>query len=132
MLKEAKNYELALSTDSDESSIPSDRLLPPKSLNEGLVKASEQRCTEVREEYPELGPFFDHIVGFNALTSREDLRKAWQATVKTPMPDFNNFIEFLLDIGLIGRAELREKEQGYRFAEIYTHGFKMYRSTRKF
>jgi hypothetical protein len=71
-------------------------------------------------------------VGFNALTSREELRKSWQTTAKTAIPDFNKFIDFLLDIGLIGQAKLSEKELGYRFAEIYAHGFNMKRSTRKF
>jgi len=133
LLKEAKEYELT--TYKGQSSPPSDRLLRPKSLNEGLVKASEQRCQEIREEYPELNPFFDSIVGFNILTPMEDLRKAWQETIRAMLPEFKEFkkfIDFLLDIGLIGIAELRGKEQGYRFAEIYTYGFKMYRGTRKY
>lgn len=129
LLKEAKNYEL---TTNKGQLVPPDRLLHTRSLNEGYFEASRKRCQEIREEYSELGPFFDVLGGKDILMSEEQLREIWQQTVQDEFPLFKEFVDFLLNIGLIGLAELRGKEQGYRFAEIYTHGFRMYRSTRKY
>lgn len=129
LLKEAKNYEL---TTYRSQSVPTDRLLRAKSLNEGLFEASRQRCQEIREEYRELGLFFDVLVGKDVLISEEKLLEAWQQTVQDVLPTFKEFVDFLLNIGLIGVAELRGNEQGYRFAEIYTYGFNMYRGRRKY
>jgi len=78
--------------------------------------------------------FFDALGGLNILISKEELHKVWQKTVQNRLPefkDFNKFIDFLVDIGLLQFAE-RGKAQGYRFAEIYTHGFRIYRGTRKY
>ncbi|MBV9691703.1 MAG: AAA family ATPase [Ktedonobacteraceae bacterium] len=126
LLKEAKNYELT-----SHRSQP-DRLLQPKSLNQGLFAASQKRCAEVREEYPELGPFLDALVGIEVLASEQKLSEVWQKTAQGISSTFSGFVDFLLSIGLIGLAELQEKEQGYRFAEIYTYGFNMYRGKRKY
>jgi hypothetical protein len=128
LLKEAKNYELT----SDQTTNRTDRLLLAKSLNEGLFEASNQRCQEVREEYPELSPFFNALAGLEVLASEQKLREVWQETAQGISPTFRDFIELLLSIGLIGPAELQRKEQGYRFAEIYTYGFNMYRGRRKY
>ncbi len=134
LLKEAKNYELTSDQATNRLDRPerTDRLLLAKSLNEGLFEASKQRCAEVREEYPELGPFFDALASLEVLASEQKLREVWQETAQSVSPTFRGFIEFLLGIGLIGLAELQEKEQGYRFAEIYTYGFNMYRGRRKY
>jgi len=135
LLKEAKNYEL---TSNRSQLIPTDRLLAKsrlllaKSLNEGLFVASSQRCAEVREEYPELGPFFDALASLEVLASEQRLREVWQETAQGISSTFRSFVEFLLSIGLIELAELQEREQGYRFAEIYTYGFNMYRGRRKY
>lgn len=126
LLKEAKNYEL-LSNRSQP-----DRLLLARSLNQGLFVASQQRCAEVREEYPELGPFLDALAGLEVLASEQKLREVWRETAQAISPTFGGFVDFLLSIGLIGLAELQEKEQGYRFADIYTYGFNMYRGKRKY
>jgi hypothetical protein len=133
LLKTARENEL--SKYRGQPSPPPDRLLRFQSLIEGLREASEKRCQELKEEYSEFIPFFDALVGVNVLISRSDLHTIWQKTVQTRLPEFNDFkkfIDFLISIGLIRLAELREKEQGYRFAEIYTHGFRMYRGTRKY
>ncbi len=129
LLKEAKNYEL---TTNKGQPVPTDRLLHTRSLNEGYVEASQERCQAIRDEYRELGPFFAVLGGKDILMSEEQLREAWQQSVQDEFPLFKEFVDFLLNIGLIGPAELRGKEQGYRFSEIYTHGFRMYRSTRKY
>jgi hypothetical protein len=131
LLKTAKEYEL--NRDKGRQ-IPTDRLLHPKSLVEGFVKASEQRCQELREEYHELIPFFDSLAELNILTPRDELHKVWQKTVQKALPefkDFKKFVDFLLSIGLVSLAEL-SGGLGYRFAEIYTHGFKINRGTRKY
>lgn len=133
LLKTARENEL--SKYRGQPSPPPDRLLRFQSLIEGLREASEKRCQELKEEYQEFIPFFDALVGANVLISRTDLHAIWQRTVQSRISefkDFKKFIDFLISIGLIRLAELREKEQGYRFAEIYTHGFKIYRGTRKY
>jgi len=133
LLKEAKAHELA--TRRDEEAFPKDRLLRPQSLNQGLIRASSHRCQDLREEYPDLTSFFDSLKDLSIVASRDDLHRLWQKTIQDTLPEFKDsqkFIDFLLSIGLIGVGELRGKEQGYRFAEIYTHGFRIYRSTRKY
>ena len=81
------------------------------SRNEGLIEASRQRCQEVREEYPELGPFFDALVGFEVLASELKLREMWHETAEGILPDFREFVDFLLSIGLVGLAELKRKSK---------------------
>jgi hypothetical protein len=133
LLKDARTYEL----DHREETLPGDRLLRSRSLNQGLIAASNQRCDELREEYPELVPFFVSLKDVPIVVSRDDLQKKWQRwqrTTQKTTPDFkkfDDFLSFLLSIGLINVAEIRGEVQGYRFAEIYTHGFQIYRSTRK-
>lgn len=131
LLKEARDYELAM--DGGQSPF-ADRLLRPKSLNEGLVKASMQRCNELHQEYHELTPFFNSLISSSILISTDELREIWQGTLQTipsEFGEFRKFVDFLISIGLIGLAE-REKKPAYRFAEIYTHGFGISRKTRKY
>lgn len=129
LLTEAKLFELK----NDRLPLAfSDRLLMPKSLNEGLLKASAQRCQEIREEYPQLRSFFDSLVNVEILVSEEKLQGLWQKTASDLLPTFKEFADFLLSIGLIGFAKSREKERSYRFAEIYTYGFNMSRGSRKY
>jgi len=128
LLTAATKYELK------NSRLPpafSDRLLMPKSLNEGLLSASIQRCDEIREEYPELRSFFDSLVNIEVIISEEKLQELWQKTANEELPTFKEFADFLLNIGLIGFAKSEEKERSYRFAEIYTYGFKITRGRRK-
>ncbi len=129
LLKEAKNHELHSHRD---QLTPPDRLLQATSLNQGLFVASKQRCEEVREEYPEFEPFFDALTNLEVLILERKLREVWQDKAREIVPTFESFVEFLLSIGLIGLAELQEKKRGYRFAEIYTYGFNMYRGKRKY
>lgn len=132
LLKEATAYELQHLQ--DNMNLRSDRLLQLQSLNAGLIEASFARCQELREEYTELGPFFDSLVGCEIIVSLDELHKLWEP-IQQALPefkDFNGFVKFLIDIGLIKIAEKREKKQGYRFAEIYTHGFRLSRGARKF
>jgi hypothetical protein len=65
----------------------------------------------------------------------------WQSYVKMvvkAMEDFQAaFVERHTDVGALDTtnrrtAAERGKEQGYRFAEIYTYGFRIYRGNRKY
>lgn len=124
LLKGAKEQELSYR---GQSSIkpPTDRLLRGKSLEVGLKKASEERCSAVKEEYPDLRDFFDSLKDEKALLFKEDLQKVWQESAKDVMSPFDEFANWLSEIGL---AEWREKDQRYKFADIYVYGFEMIRT----
>ncbi|BAZ04839.1 hypothetical protein [Calothrix sp. NIES-3974] len=123
MLKGAKEQELSYQGQSSIKS-PNDRLLREKSLEIGLKKASEERCNAIREEYPYLSKFFAALQGVSALMSQEDLQNIWQQSAQDGTYSFDDFINLLGEIGL---AEWREKEQRYKFADIYVYGFGMSR-----
>ena len=95
-----------------------------KSLEVGLKKASEKRCEEIKEEYPDLTKFLDNLKGKSAFLPKEQLQKIWQDSGFTILGnlDFEQFVSFLGKIGII---EWREKEQRYKFADIYVYGFEM-------
>ena len=123
LLKGAKEQELnerkQLSTQSH-----TDRLLRGKSLEIGLKKASEQRCNDIKEEYRDLIRFFDSLKHVSAFLSREELQAIWEKSAQIFNSDFEDFTDFLREIGII---EWREKEERYRFADIYVYGFEMSR-----
>lgn len=121
LLEGAKEQELSYE---GKSSIqpPTDRLLRSQSLESGLKKASEKRCEEIQEEYPSLAVFFDSLKGQSAILKKEQLQEIWQNSALDIREDFGAFVSFLGEIGII---EWREKEQRYKFADIYVYGFKM-------
>ncbi|CAD5966442.1 hypothetical protein NO758_03480 [Planktothrix agardhii] len=123
LLQGAKEQEL---TYKEQTLIntPTDRLLRGTSLEIGLEKASEERCDAIEQEYPELCQFFEALEGVQSLPSREQLENVWQKSAREIYSDFNEFANFLSEIGL---AKWREKEQRYGFADIYVYGFKMER-----
>ncbi|RUR85839.1 ParA family protein [Chlorogloeopsis fritschii PCC 9212] len=123
LLKGAKDQELSYK---GQTSIkpPTDRLLRGKSLEIGLRKASEERCNAIKEEYPYLSKFFDSLKDISALLSKEELQTVWQKSVQDIISPFDDFVNLLSEIGL---AEWREKEQRYKFADIYVYGFEMIR-----
>jgi len=123
LLEGAKEHELSYEEKSSIQS-PTDRLLRSKSLEIGLKKASEKRCEEIKEEYPDLTKFLDNLKGKSAFLPKEQLQEIWQDSGSTILGnlDFEQFVSFLGKIGII---EWREKEQRYKFADIYVHGFEM-------
>jgi len=123
LLEGAKEHELSYEEKSSIQS-PTDRLLRSKSLEIGLKKASEKRCEEIKEEYPDLTKFLDNLKGKSAFLPKEHLQEIWQDSGSTILGnlDFEQFVSFLGKIGII---EWREKEQRYKFADIYVHGFEM-------
>ncbi len=123
LLKGGKDQELSYK---GQTSIkpPTDRLLRGKSLEIGLKKASEERCNAIKEEYPNLSRFFDSLKDVSALLSKEELQTVWHKSAQDVISSFDNFAKFLSEIGL---AEWREKEQRYKFADIYVYGFEMIR-----
>ncbi|MEH2390581.1 MAG: AAA family ATPase [Nostoc sp.] len=120
LLKGAKEQELTYKGQSS-SKFRTDRLLQGKSLEFGLKKASEKRCEEIKEEYPDLTKFFDYLKGKLAFLSKEQLQTVWQESAHD-IADFEEFASFLSEIGII---EWREKEKRYKVADIYVYGFEM-------
>ncbi|MEH2277981.1 MAG: AAA family ATPase [Nostoc sp.] len=120
LLKGAKEQELSYKGQSS-SKFRTDRLLQGKSLEFGLKKASEKRCEEIKEEYPDLTKFFDSLKGKLAFLSKEQLQTVWQESAHD-IADFEEFASFLSEIGII---EWREKEKRYKVADIYVYGFAM-------
>ncbi|MBC1312492.1 ParA family protein, partial [Trichormus variabilis PNB] len=122
LLEGAKEQELSYK---GKSSIqpPTDRLLRSKSLELGLKKASEKRCDEIREEYPDLAKFFESLKHKSAFLTQDELRTIWQESAHD-IADFEEFTSFLREIGII---EWREKEKRYKVADIYVYGFEMIR-----
>lgn len=123
LLKGAKEQELTYKGKSS-SKLRTDRLLQGNSLEFGLKKASEKRCEEIKEEYPDLIKFFDSLKNVSAFLSREQLQTIWQDSAQNLIANFEEFVSFLSEIGII---EWREKEQRYKFADIYVYGFEMIR-----
>ena len=121
LLKEAKEQELTYKGQSS-SKFREDRLLQSKSLELGLKKASEKRCEEIKEEYPHLIIFFEALNGKSALLEKEQLQAIWQNSAFSIIENFEEFASFLGEIGIL---EWREKDQRYKFADIYVYGFKM-------
>ena len=121
-LKGAKEQELTYKGQSS-SKFRTDRLLQGKSLEFGLKKASENRCEEIKEEYPNLTKFFDSLKGKLAFLSKEQLREVWKNS-DHDIAGFEEFVSFLSEIGII---EWREKEKRYKVADIYVYGFEMIR-----
>ncbi|WP_229554680.1 ParA family protein [Nostoc sp. XA010] len=122
LLEGAKEQELSYK---GKSSIqpPTDRLLRSKALEFGLKKASEKRCDEIREEYPDLANFFESLKLKSAFLTQDELHTIWQDSAHD-IAYFEEFASFLSEIGII---EWREKEQRYKFADIYVYGFEMIR-----
>jgi len=119
-LKGAKEQELTYKGQ-PSSKFRTDRLLQGNSLEFGLKKASEKRCEEIKEEYPDLTKFFDSLKGKLAFLSKELLREVWQGSAPD-IAGFEEFVSFLSEIGII---EWREKEKRYKVADIYVYGFEM-------
>ncbi|KHG40967.1 MAG: AAA family ATPase [Aphanizomenon flos-aquae KM1D3_PB] len=122
LLTGAKEQELSYQGKSSIQT-PTDRLLRSKSLEMGLKKASEKRCDEIKEEYRHLTKFFDSLKQKSALLPKDELHSIWQESAHD-IADFEEFASFLTEIGII---QLREKDQRYKFADIYVYGFEMIR-----
>ena len=122
LLDGAKNHEL---TYKGQTSIqpPTDRLLRGRSLEIGLEIASKERCDAIKQEYPNLSDFFNALEGVNALITKDELEGVWQETDSIRnIASFNEFVDLLTKIGII---QWRDRDEKYRFADIYISGFKM-------
>ena len=118
-LQEATRLELA---GREQLLSPPDCLLSLKSLHEGLILASYERCEEIRKEYPELQPFFDFLQGKDSSEGIEnDLQNLWQKAVQDKLPylkDWRQLILFLRSISLL-------MTHSTRVGNIYIYGFGM-------
>ncbi len=123
LLKGAKEQELTYKGQSS-SKFRTDRLIQGKFLEFGLKKASEKRCEEIKEEYPHLTKIFDSLKGKSAFLSKEQLQEIWQDSAHDIGGNVEELVSFMGEIGII---EWREKEQRYKFADIYVYGFEMER-----
>jgi cellulose biosynthesis protein BcsQ len=122
LLDGAKNHEL---TYKGQTSIqpPTDRLLRGRSLEIGLEIASKERCDAIKQEYPNLSDFFNALEEVNALITKDELEGVWQETDSIRnIASFNEFVDLLTKIGII---QWRDRDEKYRFADIYISGFKM-------
>lgn len=68
--------------------------------------------------------FFDSLKGKSAFLSKEQLQEIWKNSADDIVENFEKFDSLLGEIGII---EWREKEQRYKFADIYVYGFEMER-----
>ena len=123
LLTEAKEKELE-NKEKSSTKIRTERLLQGKSLELGLKKASEQRCEEIKEEYENYTKFFNDLNGKSAFLTKKKLKEIWKKSAEDIVGNFEEFTSFLGEIGMI---EFREKEERYKFADIYVYGFKMTR-----
>ena len=98
-------------------------------INNSNAKVEDKKiaievCDEIKEEYPHLTKFFDSLKRKSALLPKDELHSIWKESAQdiADFEEFENFASFLTEIGII---QLREKDQRYKFADIYVYGFKM-------
>lgn len=121
LLKNAKEFELK---QTQGKSAPTDHLLRWNSLTEGLKAASKERCTSIKEEYPELSEFFNNINELGSLFSEKQLKDFWQKStqLQEKFNTFDAFLKRLKDIGLLDDKKY-SKKYNYAIAPIYIDGF---------
>lgn len=105
---------------------PKDRLLRAQSLNEGLLKASQARCDELKQEYKDLDDlgFFSYLSQLKQITKVDPLKQWWSENSTHLFLTFNDFLDH---IKIMGLATEYDKEQ-WKFADLYVHGFEMNRT----
>lgn len=109
---------------------PSDRLLGPPAMQEGLQAASVERVNALKNESPSLQPFLDAVEKGQSLRSqfsREELEKIWRSTSQEQYPDFGRFVEELKQSGLLVEKKKGNSEYDYGIASLYIDGLKMRR-----
>ncbi len=124
LMEGAKNHELTYEGQTSVQTATDDRLLRAKSLEIGLEHASNERCDAIRQEYPDLGEFFDALEGLPALLPKEQLAEIWHRTATEMTSTSEEFATLLSEIGI---SQWQEKQDRYKFADIYVYGFKMNR-----
>jgi len=125
LLNGAKEHELEFQYQTHLQT-PADRLLRFKSLNEGLIRASQFRCEELKQEYKELDDlgFFENLKNIWQITELEPLKQWLDDNPNNLFKTFNDMVDFIEQIGLASRYEASR----WKFADIYVHGFQMKRS----
>lgn len=101
-------------------------MIRAQSLNEGLLKASQSRCDELRQEYKDLDDigFFSYLSQLKQITKLEPLKQWWSENSSNMFATFNDFMDH---IKIMGLASEYDKEQ-WKFADLYVHGFEMNRT----
>ncbi|MGB8346102.1 MAG: hypothetical protein WCD86_14550, partial [Ktedonobacteraceae bacterium] len=123
-LREATRLEIQNTVNQSD-----DRLLSATTLDGGLIEASRERCSEMREAFPALQTFFDALSGKYPMIPASDMQSLWQQTVEGHVSYgrvFEAFIAFLRDIGLLERSTLiKDNQVVYSVASLYVDGFNM-------
>lgn len=122
LLESAREQELAGKTSVKVSL--SDRLLSHNAMKAGLKAASVERVDALKNEYPTLKAFLEHIQQKEALRSQfssADLRDAWKASSQKQFPTFDAFVAQLADAGLLVTKKSGKKYE-YGFAGLYIDG----------
>jgi hypothetical protein len=125
LLKKSREVELEAK---QRKNSPTTQLLSYKSLTEGLVAASEERCNAIQNEYPEFADFFAHMNELRSLFEKEDLSKIWENTLASKSDiSFDAFVKRLEQIGLIAPRK-SHKRYDYSIANLYVYGFNVRRT----
>jgi len=125
LLKKACEAELAQLKSGKPGS--SDRLLRPSSLVEGLRAASIERCDALKNEYPDLVPFFDAMQSLRSQFKDVDLRPLWEATAAKQWTSYEKFVSQLEAIGLLAVRKESDAKYRYAVAALYIDGFNVKR-----
>ncbi len=125
LLEKAREAELAQLKSGKPGS--SDRLLRPSSLVEGLRAASLERCDALKNEYPDLVPFFDAMQSLRSQFKDEDLRPVWKTTAEKQWASYEKFVSQLEAIGLLAVRKESDAKYRYAVAALYIDGFNMRR-----
>lgn len=125
LLHAAREEELRVRND---KLAPTDRLLSSRSMQVGLKAASSERVNALKNEYPLIRQFLEHIENNKSLRSQfytNELMDAWKKCSE-PLDSFDSFVSQLSSAGL-----LVKKKPGasfdYGIASLYIDGLGMTR-----
>ena len=119
LLKKAQEVEMQ----QKRGTAPTDHLLRWSSLTDGLKAASIARCNDIKNEYPNLNPFFQKIRELSSLIKKENLEKIWRETAKDKFQTFDSFVKQLETIGVLTIKKGNTRKYDYAIANLYIDGF---------
>ena len=119
LLKKAQEVEMQ----QKRGTAPTDHLLRWRSLTDGLKAASIARCNDIRNEYPNLNPFFQEIRQLSSLFKKENLETIWRETAKYEFQTFDSFVKRLESIGVVSIKKDNTRKYDYAIANLYIDGF---------
>jgi hypothetical protein len=91
-------------------------------MREGLKAASEERCDALKNEYPELRPFFEGMRDKRSQFNDGDLKPLWKQHAADKWL-YEKFVNHLEAIGLLARRDDKgKKKYKYAVASLYIDG----------